>query len=198
MAGDQTRERLLDLAITLFAARGFRGVSMRDLAQAVGITPPALYNHFPNKEALYRAAVESAFSASAKRLLGTLEGAEPPMQRLRAFLQEMAAELQRQPDFRRLLQRELLDADRQHLEFLGGFVFGQVLQPLMALLRRLRPDDDVFLTALMLIGMVKQHADMAVLEPYIDLGSDARRSPQQIADQVMRLVGPYLRQEQNP
>ncbi len=188
----------MDLAITLFAARGFRGVSMRDLAQAVGITPPALYNHFPNKEALYRAAVESAFSASAKRLLGTLEGPEPPLQRLQAFVVEMAAELQRQPDFRRLLQRELLDADHQHLEFLGGFVFDQVLQPLMELLRRLRPDDDVFLTALMLIGMIKQHADMAVLEPYIDLGSDARRSPQQIADQVMRLVGPYLRQEQNP
>ncbi len=194
---DPTRERLLDVAVTLFAARGFRGVSMRDLAQAVGITPPALYNHFPNKEALYRAAVEAAFTESAARLIGTLESARPPLQRLRDFVRVMATEIHQAPDFRRLLQRELLDADTEHLEFLRGFVFDQVLHPLMALMETLRPGDDAFLNALMIIGMTKQYADMAVLQATASADESCRRSPEQIAEQVLRLVGPYFDSEKN-
>ncbi len=194
---DPTRERLLDVAVTLFAARGFHGVSMRDLAQAVGITPPALYNHFPNKEALYRAAVEAAFTESAERLIGTLESGQPPLQRLRDFVRVMATEIHQAPDFRRLLQRELLDADTEHLEFLRGFVFDQVLHPLMALMETLRPGDDAFLNALMIIGMTKQYADMAVLQATVPSDMDCRRSPEQIAEQVLRLVGPYFDTEKN-
>ncbi len=194
---DPTRERLLHEAVTLFAARGFRGVSMRDLAQAVGITPPALYNHFPNKEALYRAAVEAAFTESAARLIGTLESTRPPLQRLRDFVRVMATEIHQAPDFRRLLQRELLDADTEHLEFLRGFVFDQVLHPLMALMETLRPGDDAFLNALMIIGMIKQYADMAVLQASASADEGCRRSPEQIAEQVLRLVGPYFDTEKN-
>jgi AcrR family transcriptional regulator len=186
---DPTRERLLDVAVTLFAARGFRGVSMRDLAQAIGITPPALYNHFPNKEALYRAAVEAAFRESAGRLLDTLESSHPPFQRLRDFVLTLATEIHQAPDFRRLLQRELLDADAEHLEFLRDFVFDQVLNPFMRLLEQLRPGDDAFLNALMIIGMIKQYADMEVLRASAGQ-AERRRSPQQIADQVLRLIGP--------
>ncbi len=48
-----TRERILAAAEKLFARRGFAGTSIRDITDAVGIKPPALYNHFPNKEDLY-------------------------------------------------------------------------------------------------------------------------------------------------
>lgn len=46
------REQLLDVAAELFAARGFHGVSVADLGTACGISGPALYKHFPSKEAL--------------------------------------------------------------------------------------------------------------------------------------------------
>lgn len=46
------REQLLDTAAALFAARGFHGVSVADLGAACGISGPALYKHFPSKEAL--------------------------------------------------------------------------------------------------------------------------------------------------
>ncbi|HET9052263.1 MAG TPA: helix-turn-helix domain-containing protein, partial [Candidatus Dormibacteraeota bacterium] len=50
---EATRSRLLRLAGDLFARRGYAGVSMRDVAVAAGVTKPALYYHFRDKDALF-------------------------------------------------------------------------------------------------------------------------------------------------
>ncbi|MFC4604973.1 TetR/AcrR family transcriptional regulator [Rhodococcus kronopolitis] len=46
------RAQLLRAAARLIAERGFAGVRLEDLGAAVGISGPAVYRHFPNKEAL--------------------------------------------------------------------------------------------------------------------------------------------------
>lgn len=46
------REQILDTAAALFAERGFHGVSVADLGAACGISGPALYKHFPSKDAM--------------------------------------------------------------------------------------------------------------------------------------------------
>ena len=46
------REQILAVAARLFARHGFHGVSIADLGAAVGVSGPALYRHFPGKEAL--------------------------------------------------------------------------------------------------------------------------------------------------
>ncbi|WP_040813110.1 SACE_7040 family transcriptional regulator [Nocardia concava] len=48
----QRREQLLDAGARLIADRGFLGMRLDDLGAAVGISGPAVYRHFPNKEAL--------------------------------------------------------------------------------------------------------------------------------------------------
>ena len=44
------REQILDTAATLFAERGFHGVSVHDIGSACGISGPALYKHFAGKD----------------------------------------------------------------------------------------------------------------------------------------------------
>jgi AcrR family transcriptional regulator len=46
------REQILDIAADLFARRGFHGVSVAELGAACGISGPALYKHFPSKDAV--------------------------------------------------------------------------------------------------------------------------------------------------
>jgi AcrR family transcriptional regulator len=53
-----TRTRILDAARALFAERGYAGTSMRDLADALGMTKAALYYHFPGKADILLALVE--------------------------------------------------------------------------------------------------------------------------------------------
>ena len=52
-----TRAEILDVALELFADKGFYGVSIRDVARGTGVGVSALYHHFPNKEALFEAVI---------------------------------------------------------------------------------------------------------------------------------------------
>ncbi len=58
------RDQLTTAATTLFAAHGFSGVSIREIATAVGITEPALYRHFPSKASL----IDEVLAQAALRL----------------------------------------------------------------------------------------------------------------------------------
>jgi AcrR family transcriptional regulator len=51
------RDQILDIAVDLFATRGYHGVSMDDVGAAAGVTGPALYHHFAGKEAMLEAAL---------------------------------------------------------------------------------------------------------------------------------------------
>ena len=59
MRQEDTKQRILDKALELFAAYGYDSVSVGDIAKAVGIKAPSLYNHFPGKQAIFDAIVES-------------------------------------------------------------------------------------------------------------------------------------------
>src|SRR6201991_3659128 len=50
------RDEILEIAMGLFASRGYHGVSMDDIGAAAGVTGPALYHHFAGKEAMLAAA----------------------------------------------------------------------------------------------------------------------------------------------
>ena len=58
--GAQTAEKILATAHGLFMERGYVGVSVNDVVNAVGITKPTLYYHFSDKEALYAAVADRA------------------------------------------------------------------------------------------------------------------------------------------
>jgi AcrR family transcriptional regulator len=51
------RDEILEIAVRLFAERGYHGVSMDDIGSAAGVTGPALYHHFAGKEAMLVAAL---------------------------------------------------------------------------------------------------------------------------------------------
>ncbi|MEV0651047.1 TetR/AcrR family transcriptional regulator [Phytomonospora sp. NPDC050363] len=51
------REEILEVAVRMFATRGYHGVSMDDIGRAVDVTGPALYHHFKGKEAMLVAAL---------------------------------------------------------------------------------------------------------------------------------------------
>src|SRR3989440_6300834 len=51
------RDEILEIAVGLFATRGYHGVSMDDIGAAAGVTGPALYHHFVGKEAMLVAAL---------------------------------------------------------------------------------------------------------------------------------------------
>lgn len=59
MRQEDTKEKILEKALELFSAQGYDSVSVGEIAKAVGIKPPSLYNHYPSKQAIFDAIVES-------------------------------------------------------------------------------------------------------------------------------------------
>ena len=57
--GERTRAALVRAAIGRFASEGFNRVSLTDIARDVGVSPTAVYRYFPDKEALFEAAVDA-------------------------------------------------------------------------------------------------------------------------------------------
>ena len=57
MRQEDTKQRILEKALELFSAKGYDSVSVDEIAKAVGIRAPSLYNHFPGKQAIFDAIV---------------------------------------------------------------------------------------------------------------------------------------------
>ena len=59
---EDARARLIDVAIKLFAEKGYEGTSVRDLATAAGVNVAAVSYHFGSKDALYTEALRSCLA----------------------------------------------------------------------------------------------------------------------------------------
>lgn len=59
MTSEERRASIVEAACKLFSDKGFRGTTTRELAAAVGVTEPILYEHFKTKRDLYTAIIEN-------------------------------------------------------------------------------------------------------------------------------------------
>ncbi|KXK61825.1 TetR family transcriptional regulator [Micromonospora rosaria] len=88
------RDEILGIAVGLFAARGYHGVSMDDIGAAAGVTGPALYHHFAGKEAMLVAALvpvsEGLLAGGRERALRHAEDPRAAVESLITFHVEFA------------------------------------------------------------------------------------------------------------
>jgi AcrR family transcriptional regulator len=77
-------EQTLSVAHELFAERGYAAVTMDEVAAAVGVTKPLLYNYFGNKERLYIACMERAGDALFAMIAEAVRDAHNPSEALNA------------------------------------------------------------------------------------------------------------------
>ena len=64
----QLRQAMLEAAAQMFADKGYLGTNLRDIADALGMSRPGLYYHFPSKEKLLEAIIEELTLSSEREL----------------------------------------------------------------------------------------------------------------------------------
>ena len=105
----EVRLAVLREATRLFAERGFDGTALQDIADAVGVSKPAVLHYFPSKEHI-RDAVLDGFLAHWKEALPQLVFAAPTgLGRLEAIFGAVRRFFADDPDRARLILREMLD-----------------------------------------------------------------------------------------
>jgi AcrR family transcriptional regulator len=106
----ETRTALLDKAIDGFSAKGFDGISVRQLEEAAGVKRGLVAYHFGDKDGLWRAAVAQLFTALGEDFTGRVEALvdiapeEAARAMIRAFVRYSAAH----PELNRLMMQESL------------------------------------------------------------------------------------------
>lgn len=78
-SGEETRQRLIDVALGLFGARGYDATSTREIAVKTGVALPAIAYHFGNKEGLHRACAEYVVERYRTRMRSGVEATQAAM-----------------------------------------------------------------------------------------------------------------------
>jgi AcrR family transcriptional regulator len=133
------RATLLAEAARLFAQRGYDGVSMEDLGAAAGISGPAVYRHFPGKQAVLAALLVGASERLRAGGEAVVSGAADDAAALTALVRFHAAFALAEPDVIRVQDRDLdalAEADRRTVRGLQR----SYVEAWVAVLRRLHPD----------------------------------------------------------
>ena len=79
-----TREAVLDTALTLFAQYGYHGTALSQIAEALGVRTPSLYNHMRSKQGLLYQIVDHTTAAVLADFHDAVDDIEDPVERLRS------------------------------------------------------------------------------------------------------------------
>lgn len=119
-----TRARLLEAAARVYAARGFAGATLDDVAEEAGLTKGAVYGHFGSKDNLLVALMEEWLAAEIAEQVGLFDRDETTWKRPYRGSDRWMEELDETPDAFRLLIEFWLAAGRDERlreRVAGGF-----------------------------------------------------------------------------
>jgi len=104
-----TAEKLIDIAESLFAEKGFYGTSIRDLAEGIAIAKSSLLHHFATKEKLYGAVLKKLADEMTLEVKGIREKFDDEKEQILQFVQLLCDNSEKKPNRENIILRELLD-----------------------------------------------------------------------------------------
>jgi AcrR family transcriptional regulator len=181
-------ERILESSIPLFAATGYEGVSMRDVAVAVKLTPAALYYHFPNKEQLYVEAVTHAFREVTGVLKAAIESVSTPLEKLESTIRATTQMFAGNKPLIRLIQWVKLDNKKQRRKELASSALSELYSAVTTLVEGVgcRHYNSLIAVSIVSLVMFPFEVDdtLRVLPDYAPHSTD----PKILTDHVMRVL----------
>lgn len=192
----RTRNRLLQCAIRLFAARGYHGVSVDEVVAMARVNKRMVYHYFGSKEELFKAALHQVYSRLETVEFHAVERGTGPRERLTRLLESYFDFLDHNPEFTRLLQWENLEKG-QHITKRKGAVLTK--NPFLERFRQIveggiqsgefRPDLDIPHLLIHLIGICFiYHSNRFSLSQGLNMNLGDRRVKAQGLDQALQFV----------
>ncbi|WP_421994199.1 CerR family C-terminal domain-containing protein [Reyranella sp.] len=169
--GEDTRRRILETALDLFAAQGYEGTSTRQIAEGAAVNLPAIQYYFGSKEGLYRAIIDDIcaetdreMASVAPRVRAALDAPDTPRETFAALLGEVLETFVvlvtsgTQVESRRLIFARAEIEQTPGLDILHENGMRQIFDPCLGLLSRLHgkptTDREMTMRTLALIGQV--------------------------------------------
>jgi len=116
--GSSRRRQILEIAARLFARKGYRGTSMRDIGEQAGVLGGSLYHHIKSKDALFVELHNAALDVAEERIIAAIAAQDDPWAKLEAACATLL-DIQLAPDSLTMPMmndfREVPEAVRQQL-----------------------------------------------------------------------------------
>jgi AcrR family transcriptional regulator len=167
MAGEERRDQILGVAVSLFSNRGFRGTTTKEIAQAAGVSEAMVFRHFATKEELYAAILDHKACAGSGSFEPKVTAADAIKRKDdRGVFESLALGAlnhhDKDPEFQRLLLYSALEKHKLAEMFFDEFV-RQVYEFLGAYLRERQREGalieiDPAIVVRCFIGMVMHHS----------------------------------------
>ena len=141
--GQKTAQRILDAAALLFAEKGYRNTSLREVAALVGIREPGLYRHFKNKEELYRQVLERALRPILDLMDELLKESQPSADLATELPEIMFDLLSQSPHVSALLQQVVINHQHTSEDDIVQCWVQELFDRGRLLLRHLKPQEEI-------------------------------------------------------
>ncbi len=126
MTAEDRRGQILSGAMDLFAEKGFRGATTREIARHLGISEALMFKYFPSKEALYRAIIQKRTDGSEEMFFPReAVQAKDDRQVFRSVASNLIARNTGDPTFMRLILYSALEGHELSRIFFETHVMGR-------------------------------------------------------------------------
>jgi AcrR family transcriptional regulator len=82
---ESIKNQIVDHALSIIAAEGYENLSMRKLADRIGVSAKTLYNYFESKDEIYLHLINLGFTVLKNHMLNAIQGVEDPVDKARAI-----------------------------------------------------------------------------------------------------------------
>ena len=182
-------EQILKIAKSLFAQHGFDSVSMRDLAKAIGITPPALYHYFPTKKSLQVATLVAAHQGHVGKSIDAFAEVDlSAEERMYEFVYRMAKRFHDNPELLALIEHAILSPDEDLQRALMEEVIMDHFVGVQDVMSKLAPHFDSHMLATFMFGLVIHTYGTRRMRSKFPGFRVEHDDPTYVAEQVMKLI----------
>ena len=185
---------ILDAAVELFSENGYDGVSMRQIAEAAGVSKSNIYHHFASKDALYLGILHGSAQHLSEIVEDLAEGDGDFQRRLRVFAEAHMEHLFANEMTLRLVLREAFSGDEEKSRVVVDQVVGGIFKRMVAIFQAgqnagiIRADLDPGLCATLLMGanlFFFQSQGMLRLIPEAGFAKDSTGFNRQMVDVML-------------
>jgi AcrR family transcriptional regulator len=183
-----TRERMMDVAEALFQSRGYAGVTVEDVTDALGLKKPNLYNHFRDKSDLYTAIRLRRLSRLSTDLGTAIATDGGFTQRVQAVVEALL----RNPFFLAAILNRNAESflPSQTRDILFARLFGAVYEPVTRLLQEGAKSGDISLEP---EGIPFAYEALIALTAHFGASEPLECPPERIATLGQRITRLFLR-----
>jgi len=202
MSGEDRRRQLIEVAIDLFARKGFGGTTTKEIAAAAGVTEAIIFRHFATKHDFHKAILDYKCGADGidrwLAELETLAEADDDQGLIRFLVTKIVEHHREDPRFERLLLFSALEGNELALIHHNRTKL-PIVEKLVAYIARrqqagaIRPGDPT-LILFALAGIPQFYA----LQRYVYQCADTGRSDEQVVEEFVRILWDGLRPSASP